>query len=308
MKSSILRAALLGAALVASLAVQAQTKIVVGHTGVAEWLSVYVAQEQGFFKKNGLDVTLQPVAGGALIPGLQSESLQVATIPPTQTLLAIDGGLDLMMLAGTSVVEKTDQNMGLVAGSSSGITTARDLVGKKVGVPSIGGFLYVMGRKWIKDRGVDPKSVGFVEVNFAQMNDLLKAGTVHAVVTAAPFLQRAVQTGNGQVLAYFPADLPSRTSGGFYTVARQWANANPQAARAFRAGIEEAAAFVQKDPQAARADMAKYIRLPPEMLTSIPLPRLAPEVSEAQLKFWVDAMGEMSLIKSAPDVQKLIFK
>lgn len=289
-----------------ALAGQAQTKVTLGHTGVSEWLAAFVAQEEGLFRKNGLDVTLMQVPVGAIIPALQSDSVQLLTSPPTNVLLANEGGLDLVFVAGTSVTEKTDQNVAVVVSNASGIKVPQDLAGKKVGVGSIGGFLYVMGRKWIADNGVDPKQVSFVEVNFAQIPDLLKNGTIQAAVTVSPFVQRVVQGGAGSVLRYLPADLPSRTAGAFYTTTRAWAAANPQAVRGFRAAIVEAAAFTEKNPQAARAHLAKYIKLPPEVLASLPMPRLAPEVTEVQVKFWIDTMSELGLIKAKPAAAQLI--
>ncbi|QJW83764.1 ABC transporter substrate-binding protein [Ramlibacter terrae] len=88
----IRRTALALLACVATMGVQAQTKVTVGHTGVADYLGAFVAQEEGFFRKHGLEVTFQQVAGGALVPGLQGGSLQMATLPPTNMLLANDGG------------------------------------------------------------------------------------------------------------------------------------------------------------------------------------------------------------------------
>ncbi len=301
----IRRAALAVIACVVAVSAQAQTKVTLGHTGVAEYLGAFVAQEEGFFRKHGLDVTFQQVAGGALVPGLQGGSLQMATLPPTNLLLANDGGLDLVAVAGTGVFDKADTNVGLLVGGETGITTARDLVGKKVGVPSIGGFLYVMARKWVADQGVDPKQVNFVEVNFPQTADLLKSGTIQAGVSADPFLKRALGTG-AKPLAYFAAGLPPQTTGVFYGTTRQWASANPAAVRGFRAAIAEAVAFTEKSPQAARAHLGKYIKLPPEVLASIPTPRLFADVTEPQMRYWVDTMHEMGLVKTKANAAQLI--
>lgn len=295
-----------GLLILTALSAQAQTKMQIGHTGVADYLAAFVAQEEGFFKKNGLDVSFQQVAGGALVPGLQGGSLQMATLPPTNMLLANDGGLDLVAVAGTSVFDKADQNVGLLAGPNSGITTAKDLVGKKVGVPSIGGFLYVMARKWVIDKGVDPKQVQFVEVNFPQTADLLKSGTIQAGVSADPFIKRALANGSGTVLAYFAADLPPETTGVFYGTTRQWAQANPAALKGFRTAIAEAVAFTEKNPQAARAHLAKYIKLPPDVLASIPVPRLRAEVTEPQIAYWVNTMQDMGLTKNKGNAAQMI--
>ena len=286
----------------------AQTKITIGHTGVAEYLGAMVAHEEGFFKKQGIDVSFQQVAGGSMVPGLQGGSLQMVTLPPTNLLLANDGGLDLVAVAGTSVFDKADQNVGLLAGPTSGITSAKDLVGKKVGVPSIGGFLYVMARKWIADRGVDVKQVNFVEVNFPQTANLLKNGSIHAGVSAAPFMASAVQSSSGSVLAYFAADLPPQTTGVLYVTTREWAKANPAAVTGFRTAIAEGVAFVEKNPQAARAHLTKYIKLPPEVLAAVPMPRLYADVTEPQLRFWVDTMNEMGLTKTKANAAQLIVR
>ncbi|QJW83765.1 ABC transporter substrate-binding protein [Ramlibacter terrae] len=94
--------------------------------------------------------------------------------------------------------------------------------------------------------------MSFVEVNFPQTADLLKSGSIHAGVSADPFLKRALGTG-AKPLAYFAATLPPQTTGVFYGTTRQWATANPAAVRGFRAAIAEAVAFTEKNPQAARA-------------------------------------------------------
>jgi NitT/TauT family transport system substrate-binding protein len=301
-----LKQAMLALIAVAAFSAQAQTKITLGHTGVAEYLGAFVAQEEGFFRKHGLDVTFQTVAGGALVPGLQGGSLQIATLPPTNMLLAVDGGLDLVAVAGTSVFDKSDTNAGLLVAANSGIATPKDLIGKKIGVPSIGGFLYVMARKWVADKGVDPKQVNFVEVNFPQTADLLKSGSIDAGVSAQPFISRALQANTAKALAYFPADLPAQTTGVFYASTRQWANANPAAVRGFRAAIAEAVVFAEKNPQAAMAHLGKYVKLPPEVLASLPMPRLYADVTEPQLRYWVDTMSEMGLTKSKANAAQLI--
>ena len=285
---------------------QADTAITLGHTGVADYLASFVAQERGFFKNHGLNVTFQQVAGAALAPGLQGGSLQMATLPPTNMLLGIDGGLDLVVVSGTSVSKKTDENFGLLTGANANIQKASDLQGKKVGVPSIGGSLYVLARKWIGDQGIDTKKVSFVEVNFPQTGDLLKNGTIDAGVSADPFLPRAVKAGGAHVLAYFPASLPENTSGVFYATSGKWAKEHPEAVAGFRAAIAEAVKFVQENPEAAREDLAKYIKLPPPVLASIPTPRLQAEVTPDQLAFWIDTLYSMEMIRKKPDAAALI--
>ena len=175
-------------------------------------------------------------------------------------------------------------------------------------MPSIGGSLYVMARKWISDRGVDAQKVNFVEVNFPQTADLLKSGSIQAGVSAEPFLKRAVTSGAARPMAYFAADMPPQTTGVVFATTRPWAAANAAAVKAFRAAIVEGAAFAAKNPVAARAHVAKYIKLPPEVLAAMTMPHLQPEITDAQLRYWIDTMADMGLVKARANPAALIVR
>jgi NitT/TauT family transport system substrate-binding protein len=155
---------------------------------VADYVSLYAAKEEGFFAKRKLDVEPTLVTLNSTIPqALLSNSLQVGLPTPSVFLQAVDGGLDLVVIGGTSITDpSTLKNFGVVIRAGENIQKAQDFAGKKVGVPGIGAFLHVLFRQWLVQNGVDPKKVTYVEVSFPAMNDVLKGGTVDAVVSAAP--------------------------------------------------------------------------------------------------------------------------
>jgi len=141
MKRRTLLSALAAASAAAALPSRAQstTKIVFGYTAVTDFASVFVAAEEGYFKKRGLDVELKFIPLNSTIPAaLQSDSLQVGGPTPSVFLQAVDGGLDLMLVAGGGLTSKTITGFGLVARAGSGIKSAQDCVGKKIGVPGLG--------------------------------------------------------------------------------------------------------------------------------------------------------------------------
>ena len=121
---------------------QTTTKIVLGYTAVTDFASAFVAAEQGFFKKRNLDVELKFIPLNSTIPAaLQSDSLQIGGPTPSVFLQAVDGGLDLVVVAGAGVTSQSITGFGVVARSGSNIKTPQDFVGKKVGVPGLGAFL-----------------------------------------------------------------------------------------------------------------------------------------------------------------------
>jgi NitT/TauT family transport system substrate-binding protein len=287
----------------------AETKITLGYTGVTDFTAAFVAKEEGYFKKRGLDVELQLIALNSTIPAaLQSDSIQVGGPTSSVMIQAVDGGLDLVAIAGSSVTSKKATNYGLIARAGSNIKTPQDLIGKKVGAPGLGAFLHVLFRKWLMDNGVDYKKVTFIEVPFPQMNEVLRSGNVDAVVTGDPIKNRILKAGTGYLVSHYAQDLPDGQLIIPYAVTRDWASKNPAAVTAFRAAITEGVDFTAKNPEAARMHMGKYIKMPPEVLATLQISDLRAEVTEAQMQFWVNVMREQSMLKGSPNPVALIAK
>jgi NitT/TauT family transport system substrate-binding protein len=278
----------------------AQTKVAIASSPSADYLPAWVAQEEGFFRKHGLDSTTTTVMSSTILAGLQSGSLQVAGVPPAAMLTANEGGLDLVAIAGASVSSKTGKNFGILVAADSGIKNGKDLVGKKIGVPAISGMSYVLTRKYVADSGLAPNQVSFIEVGMPQAGDALKSKSVQASVTAAPFIQRAVQNSGASVLAYFDSIMPEGTQITPFTATREWAARNPAAVQGFRAAIAEAIQFIEKNPQAAKVDLAKYTKLPPEVIANTVLPHYVAKVTEEDMRYWVKLDLEEGQIHSEP--------
>jgi NitT/TauT family transport system substrate-binding protein len=296
------------AALLLPLCAPAQTKIVLGHTGIADYAAAFIAKDQGLFAKHGLDVEILLIPGGGAVSGLQSNSIQISTLPPPTMLLANEAGLDLVALAGCSIIPREGPNPALVVKAGSAIKTAQDLIGKKVAIPSIGGTLQVMTRKWAHDQGADDAKIVFVEASFLTMGDQLRGGTVDAATLPDPFLSRALAAGTGQVLVPLAAGMPPNTTGIVYGSTRAWAKGNPVAVKAFREAIVEAVALAAKNPDLTREAIAKYTHLPPKVVAEQPLPPLKAELSDDQFQFWIDTMRAQGLLKSQPAATALIVR
>jgi NitT/TauT family transport system substrate-binding protein len=295
------------ALLAASSAALAQTRITLGYTGVTDFTAAFVAKEEGYFKRRGLDVELQMLTLTSAVPAaVQSGSIQIGGTVPTVLLQAADSGLDLVCLANASINDNTGKNPALLGRSGANIGKAGDLVGKKVGVPGVGGVMHVLTRRWLTERGVDFKKVTFVETAFPQMSDLLKSGTVDAVATADPFTTRIEQAGTGTVLSYIGRDFPSGFSNVLYVSNRDWAAANPAAVKAFREALAEAIAFVEREPQKSRAHIGKYIKLPAPVLETIPIPKLMPDITAVRLRFWAESMRQQGMLKNEANLSALI--
>ena len=291
-------------------AAYADDTITLSCTATTDCASAFAAANHGFFAKHGLDVKITPIALNSNIPAaLTSDSIQVGGPTPSVFLQAVDGGLELVVLATASVTNKSTANgAAVVARTGSDIKTPADFVGHKVGVPGIGAFLDVLFRQALIIHHVDPNKVTFVEVTFPTMGDALKGGSVDAVVSADPFMARIIAAGTGKPVMHFLADLPEGEPQILYAATRSWAEAHPQAVKEFRAAIAEGAAYVQANPDGARADVAAFTKLPLKVLKTVKVSWSVPDITKAQLDWWVGVMKGQNMLQGEIDTAKLIAK
>jgi NitT/TauT family transport system substrate-binding protein len=285
---------------------EAATKVRIMYTAVGAYASSFVAKDQGFFEKRGIDAefVLAP-QGGAIIAGTVSGSVEVGTPTPTVFLQAIDGGLDQVALAATNVFPEKSTS-GLLARSDSNIRGAADLDGKRVGVPGLNGLLDVIFRKWLADQGVDTKKVTFVEVAFPQMSDALKSGNVDAVAAVDPFYSRILSQKTGYLVDNYTKWLPDGTIASVYSATRKWASANAALVKPFQESLVEAVAFSKANEAAVRESIARYTRLPPPVVAALPVPNLSAKIGAQDLKFWIDIMKERGMLTGQPDAAKAV--
>jgi NitT/TauT family transport system substrate-binding protein len=293
------------AAALAASPLRAQT-VTVASAGGADSAPSFIAKEEGFYAKHGLDANamLMPLMP-TIPPAMMANAVQIGAINPTTLLQAIDGGLDLVALAGGSVIAHSLSNIGVVAGAESGITTPQDFVGKKVAVPGLGAVMHVMFRYWLSEKGVDFKKVSFVEVSLPNLRDVLSKGTVDAIVAIDPVMSQIVEAKFGTVWRLIP-DMPEGQTVLLYAAPRDWAVKHPKEVAAFRAAIAEGAAFVTSDPDKAREDLGKYLKFSPAVLKTIKIGVQDPNLTEAQLAWWVDVMEQQGMLSTKIDVKKII--
>jgi NitT/TauT family transport system substrate-binding protein len=286
----------------------AQAKIQIGCTATSDCASAMVAVDEGIFRKHGLDAEMTPIAINSNIPAaILSNSIQIGGPTSTVFLQAVDGGLDLVAVAGASVMNTTSNNA-ITAFVRNGITIKepKDFVGKKVGAPGLNAFLHVLFVKWLVEKGVDPKSVNFVEVTFPTMADISKSGGVDAVLTAEPFVTRMTNAGLGSVGARYAVELARTDPIIFYAASREWAEKNAATVKKFRDAIAEAAVIVNGDREKASASIAKFTKQPLDLVKATPPNQSEPSLKPESLAWWIDVMSSQKMLQSKLDTNKLV--
>ena len=281
---------------------RALEKATIGYNSVADFILTYIAKDQGFFEKHGLDadVKLTQASLAATPSILVSGSIDIGGVTPPALLLADENGLDIKIVAGVDQTGAGFHLSGIVARADSDIKTAADLKGKNVAVPGLNDLLHILVVKWMADHGVAKNDVHYVEVSMVQLGDTLKAGRVDAVVPVEPFTSRIVNNG-GRVLAYYVDDLPGGIPPVVWASTGKYAAAHPTVIKAFRAGLADAAEYYKAHPGIGPETLSHYIKLPPEALKNVPIPPATATADASQIRYWVDIMRQQKMLTKAID-------
>jgi len=280
------------------------TKVTLGYGLTADYLPAYIAKDNGVFEKHGLDVTMKAVTSSSLAPpSLVSGSLQISQATPPNLLLANDGGMDLVSVAGVGRLTAAHPHTSLVTHAGFTINKPQDLVGKKIAVPGISSAMDLVLRKWLIDGKVKPDQVTIVEAPFQQMGDMLKSGQLDAAFQFEPLLSRTLAAGS----AVKSLDIMSMANpdvlGAIYMSTRDWASAHRAAVKAFGDSLAEAIEWQKTHQDEAHKIEAKYIGY------AIPgLPDVSIEVKPQDFKFWADVCDEVGVLHRKVDPATLIFK
>ena len=175
-------------------AAPALSEVVIGYATITRMLPRWISQEQRFFMKHGVGaeqvfVRSSPVLTAALVAG----GIHVGIIGGNPILSAASGGADLKIVATLASRASVD----LVV--RPGIKSAKELRGKRVGVQSIGGTVWLYTVLGLEQLGLDlhrDKILTPVIGEYAILAQALEAGTIDAVFISIPaFSQRLKQKG-----------------------------------------------------------------------------------------------------------------
>ncbi len=287
----------------------AAQKLTMNYT-TGELVTAFIAKDEGFFAKHGFDVDLVAVAQNSNAPAaLQAGSVQIGMIQVANLLQLTDGGLDFVVLAGGAGNEKDVTKIAVVVRSDLKVKDAKDLIGKKVGVPGIGASIDIFFRNWLLNNNVDPGQVPIVETTFLAMADNLKAGNLDAVTPLEPFITRITSQKIGYEVFNLINLLPRpKVNALLFASTRDWATKNASTIPELQAAIAEADDFIRAHPDKTRAAINKYTQVPMPILNSLPLPAVDPEVRKDDLDFWAGMMERLHMLQNKPDTAKLIWK
>lgn len=162
---------------------------------ITEQTNLLVDEEKGFFKENGLDVTVIPGAGGGdAIKNILSGQADVAFTDPGSLYFALDKGEKLKVMYNVY-----PQNVfNIVSLKEKNITKPEDLKGKTIGVYSLSSGTHQNLLVMLNQVGLSEKDVNIVETGLLNFAPLMQ-GQVDATAATDTGLVVGKQKGLGDV-------------------------------------------------------------------------------------------------------------
>jgi len=227
-------------------------------------LPVYVAQERGLFKEEGLDLALRPCASGReCYKWLADGQVDVAT---AAELLVATGGASRHDLAIVATISASSYQIKLVARRSAQIMEAPQIRGKRIGTVPGSSAQYFLDN-WLVFNDIQPDAVHVVGLAPDQIVPALENRSVDAVVIWEPLAALAAQSLGGDAVTF--------ASPRVYTQHFNLVSSRPTIARR-EADIErllralvKAQRIIRDEPAAARALLAERLHLAPAVAAAV---------------------------------------
>jgi NitT/TauT family transport system substrate-binding protein len=218
-----------------------------------------VALEKGYYKAEGLDVTIDTGKGSLeAIPRVASGTYQMGSAD-INSLIKFRDQNPTVDLKGIFMIYDAPP-FAIIGRKSLGVSTPKDLEGKILGAPAPDGA-YAQWPLLVKENGIDASKVTIENVGFPVREPMLAAGKVHAITgfSFSSFINlKSKGVAEDDISLMLMSDYGLDLYGNTILVNPDFAKENPEAVKAFLRATVKGFRDVVADPEAAVEYVLKY--------------------------------------------------
>ena len=244
-------------------------KFNIGHLPATGHILYFIAQEEGYYQEEGLDVTLTQFDNNpSELAALESGKIDVAPINATNLISFLGGGHEITSIGGVmsdghALVVSPD----VVEGVDPEDYSLELLKGKTI-ILQAGSTYDIEFRKALTDAGFDlEKDITILSADSGtSAYNSLKNKEIDGAAVYAPFRQKAIDEGFVPLLYcdeidYFDHPICCRNVGLTANIEQ-----NPEKFKAFTKAMIKAGEFLENNHEGAVADAKKYLDVDEEIL------------------------------------------
>ena len=257
-------------------------KVRVGYIGLTCEAPIFSAVEKGFFKEEGLDVSLVKCEWANYKDVLALGGFDITHHLVMYFLKPIEQGLDVKFTGGIH-----RGCLRVQAWTKGDIHMIKDLRGKRIGVPGMGTPPFIFANRVLGANGIDPgKEITWRVFPAGELGLALEKGEVDAVADSEPIGSLLIAEGKVRNVADQAKDPPYKDEYCCAVIVNgKFLATSPKTAAAATRALLKAAKWVEANPAAAArlSVEKKYLASNPELNTvAISHLRYVPSVSGAE--------------------------
>ena len=213
---------------------------------------VPLAQNQGFFRKRGIETEIIALRGGVqMAQATLSDSLQFAQMGGSVLIRSVQSGADLVMIAG--YVDR----ISYILVSRQDLHSVKELTNKRIATASIGGSVDMMLRFALKVSGIDPKNTVLLPSGPPMTRiAAVASGQMDATIVPPENLAAVEKAGLKSLKDLSEMDAHIQHTG--LVLRRSFLKENRQLAKAFLAAVVEAVKFYRSNERASIEVLSKF--------------------------------------------------
>jgi ABC-type nitrate/sulfonate/bicarbonate transport system substrate-binding protein len=224
---------------------------------------IWIAEDQNFFSRNGLNVTLKEYSSGASSLNALSTHEAIFSVSSEYAFITqVLNGVDIRQVA---TIDKAD-NEYLIGRKDRGISTISDLKGKRIGVVRNGSAEFYLGR-YLNLHGIDMNEVTIVNEQFAQSVLSMNNGTIDATLLPEPHAF-IIQKNLGNNAISWSAQ-SGQLNYIMLSCTQETHHKNPESVERLVRSLYEAEQFAQVHPDQAKAIVQKKMKYEPAYVEKI---------------------------------------
>ena len=239
----------------------------VGYIPNVQFAPMYVAIENGYYREQGLDVSMDYNMETDSVALIGAGELDFAIVSGEQVLLGRAQGLPVVYV----MAWYQEYPVGVAALADSGIEEAQDLVGKKVGLPGLYGASYIGLRALLQANGLQESDLTLDSIGYTQTEALMN-GLEDAVVIYIANEPLKLEAEGYDVNVIRTSDYLDLVANGLVT-SEKMIEEHPDMVRGMAAATLQGVSYITEHPDEAFEICKKYV----DTLAS-----LTPEEQEVQ--------------------------
>lgn len=238
------------------IALEKSEPITVGGPALEQSAFIYIAEDQGYFARNGLNVTIRDDYPNGAIPvsDMLNEKIDISVSAEYPAVMA---ALRKEQLRVIGTIDRY-QNEEIIGRRDRGIQNISDLKGKRIGVPRGTICEFFLGR-FLNLHGMNLSDVALVDVAASESVDKIADGDLDAIIYFQPHIYvMKTRLGDGAV------SWPAQSNQQMFTVMAcrdDWAAGHPKTIARFLRSIAKAEEFAINNPDAAEAIVQRRLNL-----------------------------------------------